>query len=247
MKRFGVIGLGSVGWSIVHGLSKYFAYTHYDIEGDYNWKEILSSNILFICVSTPLGKGTKLDCSAVDSVLNRLNVDGYNGIIVIKSTLKVGFMKESRKRYPFLRITYMPEFLRERNCFSWFLNPSRIVISGYEEDISLVLSYFEWVKNTEILIVDDISAEIGKLAHNAFIATKVSFTNEIETICQENNAKSLDVMKIVWTDKRVKSSDHLTPGLGPYGGKCVPKDTIELINYQKFNFYLFYISKETFS
>ena len=70
MKQFGVIGLGSVGWSIIHGLSKYFAYTAYDIEGEYDWKEILGTDIVFICVSTPLGKDMRLDCSAVSSVKN---------------------------------------------------------------------------------------------------------------------------------------------------------------------------------
>lgn len=228
--KFGVIGLGSVGWSIIHGLSKYFAYIAYDIEGEYSWEEILGADIIFICVNTPLGKDMRLDCSAVSSVLERLNFDDYKGITVIKSTLKVGYMKKARVKYPLLRITYMPEFLRERNSFSWFLNPSRLVISGDKEDVSVVLTFFDWVTKAEILIVDDISAEIGKLAHNAFIATKVSFTNEIEALSQENSADPFDVMKIVWTDRRIMSSDHLIPGLGPYGGKCVPKDTLELIN-----------------
>jgi len=72
--------------------------------------------------------------------------------------------------------------------------------------------------------------QIGKLAHNAYIAVKVTFTNTIEAISDLQGANAADVMKIVYSDRRVGSSAHLEPYKGPYGGKCVPKDTAELIN-----------------
>ena len=75
-----------------------------------------------------------------------------------------------------------------------------------------------------------IDAEIGKLGHNAYIATKVSFTEEMEQISREHSADPHHVMSVIHADRRVKSKEHLRPGLGPYGGKCVPKDTRELIN-----------------
>ena len=78
--------------------------------------------------------------------------------------------------------------------------------------------------------MDHRSAEVAKLAHNGFIATKVSFTNEIENICEELNADPVSVMSVIWSDRRVKSKEHLRPHMGPYGGKCVPKDTRELMN-----------------
>lgn len=134
-------------------------------------------------------------------------------------------------RYPALRLIYMPEFLRELSSYTWFTDPDRLVFSGNDEDIREVLSYFSWVNlKVPVLRMSHISAELGKLAHNAYIATKVSFTNEIENICSENNAEALDVMSVIWADRRVCSQEHLTPYLGPYSGKCVPKDTRELLN-----------------
>ncbi|HVP97623.1 glycosyltransferase [Methanoregula sp.] len=233
-KSFGVIGLGSVGWAVVHGLSTRFPYAVYDIVGDYVWNNILSTDIVFLCVPTPANESGRLDCSAVIDVLNHLDKDKYSGCIVIKSTVFIGFMDRVVVQYPALRIVYMPEFLREKSSFTWFADPDRLVISGSDTDIMEVLSYFSWVeKHVPVLRMNYRSAEVGKLAHNAYIATKVSFTNEMEAICAEYNANAFDVMSVIWADRRVHSQDHLTPNLGPYGGKCVPKDVNELLHSGK--------------
>lgn len=229
MKNVGVIGLGSVGWSVIHGLSRYYRCYGYDIAGRYRWNDILKTEIVFVCVPTPLGADERLDCSNIDITPKRLAEEGYKGIVAIKSTVTIGYMEKATSKFPNLRLVYMPEFLRERNSYTWFLKPDRIVVSGEENDVKEALSYFSWAKDAEILKMNHRSAEIGKLAHNAFIATKVSFTNEVERICSEHSGNSYDVMSVVWSDRRVKSKDHLTPGLGPYGGKCVPKDTHDLI------------------
>lgn len=230
----GVIGLGSVGKSVKQTFSYFYPTRGYDILGDYSWEKILESSILFICVPTPEGQYGRLDCSIVTNVLEKLSRDGYNGIIVIKSTIGVGFMDTSLQQYPELRIVYMPEFLREKDCFSWFIAPDRLVISGDPDDIEETLEYFDWVDgDIPRLRMSHREAEIGKLAHNAFIAVKVSFTNEIETICRDNHADPEKVMSVIWADRRVKSKEHLKPNLGPYGGKCVPKDTRELMNASK--------------
>lgn len=229
MKCVGVIGLGSVGWSVIHGLSRHHRCYGYDIEGRHRWKDILKTDIVFICVSTPIGADGRLDCGNIHAVLKRLAEESYQGIVAIKSTVTIGYMEKATNEFPNLRLVYMPEFLRERNSYTWFLNPDRIVVSGEPRNIEEALSYFSWAEEAEVLRMDHRSAEIGKLAHNAFIATKVSFTNEIERICREHSGNPRDVMSVIWADRRVKSKDHLTPGLGPYGGKCVPKDTHDLI------------------
>jgi UDPglucose 6-dehydrogenase len=227
----GVIGLGSVGRSVKYAFSSYYPTCGYDILGSYSWEVILESSMLFICVPTPEGPDGRLDCSIVANVLEKLSRDGYNGIIVIKSTVGVGFMDTSLQQYPELRIVYMPEFLREKDCLSWFIAPDRLVISGNRDDIEETLEYFDWVdEDIPRLRMSNREAEIAKLAHNAFIAVKVSFTNEIETICRDNHADPEKVMSVIWADRRVKSKEHLKPNLGPYGGKCVPKDTRELMN-----------------
>ena len=111
-----------------------------------------------------------------------------------------------------------------------FCRPDRLLLSGQSDDVDEVLSYFDWVKGASVIKTDHRTAEVAKLAHNAFIATKVSFTNEIESIAASVGADPKTVMEVVTADRRVFPSDaHLRPGLGAYGGKCVPKDTSELL------------------
>jgi UDPglucose 6-dehydrogenase len=229
MRTVGVIGLGTVGWAVINGLSPFYKCFGYDIEGEYDWNRIIQADVIFVCVSTPSGSDNRLDCSNITSVLESLKSEQYKGCIVIKSTLSVGYTENAKNKFPDLRLIYMPEFLREKSPFTWFEYPDRLVLSGSDQDINEALSFFYWVEDAEILKMDYISAEIGKLAHNAFIATKISFTNEIEVICNQFDADPFDVMNVIWADRRVRSTEHLNPCLGPYAGKCVPKDTRELI------------------
>ena len=230
-KKVGIIGLGSVGWATVHSLSPKYEYCGYDIADSYDFSAILSSDIVFICVQTPLSQENRLDSSAVDDVLSQLDEAGYKNCIVVKSTLSVGFMTKAAEMHPKLRLVYMPEFLRERSSFTWCMEPDRIVVSGNDTDMEEALSYFTWVpESVPRLKMSWRSAEIGKLAHNAYIATKVSFTNEVEALSLMHDADPYDVMHLVWTDRRVNCPEHLTPYLGGYSGKCVPKDTTELMN-----------------
>jgi glycosyltransferase involved in cell wall biosynthesis/2-polyprenyl-3-methyl-5-hydroxy-6-metoxy-1,4-benzoquinol methylase len=236
-EEIGIIGIGSVGDPLKRICEVYSKEVRgYDKKGSYDWKPILGCGIVFVCVPTPEGKDGRLDCGCVEEVLTRLDKDCYQGIVAIKSTLRVGFMDEACALHPNLRLVYCPEFLREKSALQWTVNPDRLVVSGNPEDARKVLSVFVWAENAKTIVTDYRSAEIGKLAHNAFIATKVSFTNEIERISEEQGANPEDVMEIVTSDRRVISKEHLRPNLGPYGGKCVPKDTKELKNASKSEF-----------
>jgi 2-polyprenyl-3-methyl-5-hydroxy-6-metoxy-1,4-benzoquinol methylase/GT2 family glycosyltransferase len=230
-EKIGIIGIGSVGDPLKLTCEVYFKEViGYDKRGSCDWKPILGCSIVFVCVPTPEGKDGRLDCSCVEEVLSKLDSDCYHGIVAIKSTLRIGFMDEACALHPNLRLVYCPEFLREKSALQWTVNPDRLVVSGDLEDAMKVLSIFVWAQDAKTIITDHRSAEIGKLAHNAFIATKVSFTNEIERISKEQGANPEDVMDIITSDRRVISKEHLKPNLGPYGGKCVPKDTKELKN-----------------
>lgn len=228
MAEIGVIGLGSVGWAVIHGLSHKYSYAGYDIAENYDWEHILDTKIVFVCVGTPADLDGRLDCSQVESSLSSLTANEYKGIVVVKSTVRLGFFDYAIEKFAKLRLVYMPEFLRERNSYTWFLDPDRFVIAGDSKDTDIVMSYFAEFDGVEVIRTDFKTAELGKLAHNSYIATKVSFTNEMEDICSRVSADPVGVMHIVDSDRRVKSKEHLTPGLGPYGGKCVPKDVDEL-------------------
>jgi UDPglucose 6-dehydrogenase len=143
-------------------------------------------------------------------------------------------MDNIESEFPRLRLTYMPEFLREKDAVEWFADPDRIVISGENDDMEIALSCFDWVpESIPRLRMKHLEAELGKLAHNAYIATKVTFTCEIERIATEFGVDPYPIMESVWTDRRVRNSAHLTPGLGGFDGKCVPKDTAALSSVDK--------------
>ena len=230
INKVGIIGLGSVGSALFKHLSNFYNVCGYDIIGNYNWDDILKCPVLFICVQTPGDSNGRLDCSHVEDALHKLASSNYSGVIIIKSTLGIGFMENATGKFPGLRMVYSPEFLREKSALEWTANPDRLVFSGEEDNVTEALKIYSWATCVDIIITDYRSAEIGKLAHNAFIATKVSFTNTMENIAARGKGNIDDIMKIVYTDRRVRNMAHLTPHLGAFGGKCVPKDTMELMN-----------------
>lgn len=225
-----VIGLGKVGSALLSVLGNYHPVSGFDIVGEHSWQSVLESAIAFVCVQTPGADDGRLDCQHVYEVLERLSADGYAGVVTIRSTVRVGFMEEAVRRFPDLCLVYFPEFIRERSRFAWTANPDRLVIAGPKQAVDEVLAAFDWVDDDvpRLRMKSYRDAEIGKLVHNAYIATKVSFTNEVEQISLEQGADPEEVMSVVWADRRVLSREHLRPGLGPYGGSCVPKDTHEL-------------------
>ena len=232
--NIGVIGLGAVGTAVMDGLSIHHDVEGYDIDGRGSMNQILKTQIVFVTVPTDSDDLGSINTSIVESVVSDVAKEHFDGIVVVKSTLRPGTMDALRSKYPRLRLCYMPEYLREKDAYEWFVNPDRIVISGNMKDIELVLEAFSWVnENVPRLEMSYLEAEISKLAHNAFIATKVTFTCEIERICNDNSCDPDKVMKGVWVDRRINNPAHLTPRLGGFGGKCVPKDTSALVSFDK--------------
>lgn len=229
MMNISIIGLGSVGNAAFTILQNYHSVSGYDIDGRGSWENVISSEVAFVCVSTDAGLNGQLDVSNVFDVAKKLFEDKYEGVMLVKSTLHPGTMDTIASNYPTLNISYVPEFLREKDAIEWFANPDRIVYSTDEKSEEKTLECFEWVPtHVPRIKMKHLEAEFGKLAHNAYIATKVTFTCEIERIANMRNIDAHAIMEAVWTDRRIKNSAHLIPGLGGYGGKCVPKDTAAL-------------------
>tara|TARA_B100001142_G_scaffold330130_1_gene396449 strand:+ start:5975 stop:7243 length:1269 start_codon:yes stop_codon:yes gene_type:complete len=224
--KIGIVGLGAVGTAVIEGLQSYHKTYGYDIDGRGKWEEILRTDVVLICVPTNGLSDGKLSSEIVEDVIARLSDSDFLGLAIIKSTLQPGTMTHLHSSYRHIRMVYMPEFLREKDAIDWFQNPDRIVVGGSPEDVDEALSCFDWVPDSvPRLVMTFLEAEIGKLAHNAFIATKVTFTCEVEHLCRTFDANPITVMEVVWSDRRVLNSAHLTPGLGGFDGKCVPKDT----------------------
>ena len=227
--KVGIVGLGSVGQAAYSTLSEYYEVTGYDIDGRGNWVDILETDLILVCVSTNGSGNGFLDMANVNSVAQRLNDSSYGGLVILKSTLQPRTIDNLKEKFPRIRFSYVPEFLREKDAEEWFRNPDRIVYSCQDQDEAIVLQSFEWVNNQIPRIrMSNLEAEFGKLAHNSYIATKVTFTCEVERLCRINSIDASKVMEVVWRDRRVDNPSHLTPYLGGFGGKCVPKDTLAL-------------------
>jgi UDPglucose 6-dehydrogenase len=232
----GIIGMGSVGNAVLKGMEAHHGVVGYDIDGRGEWDAILQTKAVLVCVPTDLSENRRngdeyrrwrILCNGpVQEVATRLDESAYKGIVIYKSTLNVGTMDNLVASHPQLRLVYMPEFLREKDAEAWFADPDRLVASGDDGDVEEALSLFEWVSSTvPRMPMKHMEAEIGKLAHNAYIATKVTFTCEMERLCLLHDVDPHPVMETVWRDRRVLNPAHLTPGLGGFDGKCVPKDT----------------------
>lgn len=228
--KIGVIGLGAVGETIYKALEFY----HKKIVGYDKFKpsdtfeEVTEAEVTFIALPTKQ-KGNRLDCSLVMETLKKLEKRKYPGVVVIKSTLSIDFIKEIE--YLNLRIVVMPEFLHERIRLQDFVRPNLAIIAGRQEDVNLVMNeVFYWLeRKIPVFHVDYLTAVITKLVMNAFAAAKISFANEVGRICSCLGIDPRLVMKILASDSRA-SPEYTDPTKGPFGGKCLPKDLEELIN-----------------
>lgn len=205
-------------------------------------------DIVVCAVGTPPRLLSKADLSYVLKVAAAFGKYGRDGQMFInKSTVPVGTSEQIRKkvskasRVPFkFDVVSNPEFLRQGSAYRDFIKPDRIVI-GLESDDRRVRSvikklYAPLLKKGVPLIFTDIrSAEIIKYASNAFLATKVSFVNELANFCEAADGDVRDVLKGVCADKRI-GSEFMQPGIG-FGGSCLPKDVAALISIgKKFGF-----------
>jgi UDPglucose 6-dehydrogenase len=185
------------------------------------------ARLLFCCVDTPPSYSGDADLSRVQAVLSQLREDGDHAL-VMKSTVPAGTGRAIRREAPKLAYVSCPEFLKEGSAVDDFLHPDRVVIGADDGD--------EWAADAveevyrplggELVRTDVASAEMIKLASNAFLATKISFVNEIANVCEEVGADVSEVAHGMGLDQRIGAS-FLRAGIG-YGGSCFPKDVSAL-------------------
>ena len=185
------------------------------------------ARLLFCCVDTPPTYSGDADLSSVEAVVATLGDDGEHAL-VMKSTVPAGTGAAIRREHPSLAYVSCPEFLKEGSAVADFLHPDRVVIGADPGD--------EWAADAveelyrplggELVRTDVASAEMIKLASNAFLATKISFINEIANVSEEVGADVTEVARGMGLDKRIGTS-FLQAGIG-YGGSCFPKDVSAL-------------------
>ena len=192
--------------------------------------------IVFVCVPTPMKKDGSCDTSIVESVLQEINIcKKENLITVLKSTLKVGSTENFEKKYTNLNLVFNPEFLTEANFLEDFKNQKFIIIGSKNRANAERVKdlYSISFPNAQIMISNHMESELSKYFINCFLAVKVSFANEIYSLCQELNIDYDEVLRLVSLENRVGNSHLSVPGPDGkkgFGGSCFPKDINSLIN-----------------
>jgi UDPglucose 6-dehydrogenase len=192
---------------------------------------VAEADILFVCVGTPPTYSGDADLSAVWALLDELPQLDRRAILVMKSTVPVGTGEKVRGALDARGLAHVgyvsnPEFLAEGTALRDFREPDRIVVGAFvDADGDVVAGLYDGIE-TEIVRTDVASAEMVKLASNAFLATRISFINEIANVCEVTGADVEQVAHGMGLDRRI-GKHFLRAGIG-YGGSCFPKDVSAL-------------------
>ena len=241
--RIGIVGQGYVGSAVKEVFSKHYETNTYDLNGKCSCKSmdelIDNSDIIFVCVPTPMKKDSSCDTSIVESVVGELNALALtrqcsDRIIAIKSTIPPGTTNRLNKNHEYVSVIFNPEFLTEANFIEDFKNQNRIIIGGERPSTTKLRQVYSLAfPNAKIVKTGSITAEMVKYFTNTFLATKVSFANEMYQICDKLNIDYDKVVEYSTYDERLGKSHWAVPGPdGHYGfgGSCFPKDLNALIH-----------------
>ncbi len=194
---------------------------------------------VFLCVQTPLGDDGTTDTTHLLEAAQVGAALPADAIVISKSTVPVGGHEAvvAAIGRDDIGVASNPEFLSQGNAVQDFLNPDRVVIGADDQrTVDRVAALFDWVE-APVITTDLTSAEVAKFAANAFLATKVSFVNELTAVCEAVGANIDDVLTAVGADPRI-GDRYLQPGPG-WGGSCLPKDTHALVSATRDAGYVF--------
>jgi UDPglucose 6-dehydrogenase len=238
----GIVGQGFVGNAVYQKFKNYYDVLTNDL--DENKSTATLENLtqmcstIFLCLPTPMKSDGKCDTSILEKVLDTIDLLTDNletkKTIVIKSTIPPGTTEKFNKRYESLDIVFNPEFLTERNAVEDYNNQNRIILGGPRPATTELKQIFSKVfPKAHIIKTDSTHAEMVKYLTNSFLATKVSFANEIYQICEGLHIDYDKVVEYATYDERLGKSHWNVPGHDGdfgFGGHCFPKDLAALLH-----------------
>lgn len=201
-----------------------------DLKTSYDLAEaVLGRDLIVLALPTNFDESSNFfDTSQIDSVISKIIKTNISTPILLKSTVPQGFTKKLQAQYPNIPIIFSPEFLREGSALEDNLYPNRIIVGNTESlglNISELFASFA-LNKPKILLMGSEEAEAVKLFSNAYLATRISFFNELDTYALAKNLDSKCILDGVTSDPRI-GSYYCNPSFG-YGGYCLPKDTKQL-------------------
>ena len=237
--KLGIIGKGFVGSAVAHGFDKDCDQVIVDPKyTDNEITDVLDCKLVFVCLPTPPNEDGSINVDIVNDVLIELSMRDYKGVVVVKSTIIPDYLHEFKKEFD-LKIVYNPEFLTESNANEDFKNPPFQVFGGKWRDCEVVEKAY--LRHSSVRIVptfkvDLTTASLLKYTINSWLATKVTFFNELKQLHELGSSMVSweQFTDMLSRDDRIGNSHMKVPGPDGepgFGGHCFPKDTEALLHY----------------
>jgi len=238
----GIIGQGFVGNAVYQKFKNYYDVLTYDLDeskSNSNVNEIICKcTNIFICLPTPMNSDGSCNVNIVEQVLTEIDLTTDNletkRNIIIKSTIPPGTTTRWNHTFESLNIVFNPEFLTEANAVSDYENQGRIILGGVRPATTELKTIFSKVfPKAHIIKTDSTHAEMVKYLTNTFLATKVSFANEMYSLCNQLNVDYDKVVEYATLDDRLGKSHWNVPGPDGdfgFGGHCFPKDLAAILH-----------------
>ena len=236
--KVGIVGQGFVGSAVFEGFKKHFNVETFDLNKKStcsNLQELIhKSDYIFICLPTPMEQTGKCHTGILESVIKEINDISKGKILIVKSTIPPGTTENWNKTFKNVKIVFNPEFLTEANALDDYKNQNRIILGGPRKVNSKVkLLFTKAFPKVPIIHTSSTYAEMVKYITNCFLATKVSFANEMYQICESLDIDYDKVIEYSKHDERLGYSHWNVPGPDGdfgYGGHCFPKDVNALMS-----------------